>query len=490
MNHHDQLDQILEECLQDVHHGRATVADCLARYPEHRSDLEPLLTLAVALYQLPTPTPSADFRTQSPQRLMARLAPHQTATTPPTPTWWEQLRHWATTAAQPRWALGMASTAALLLLIAVVWGFSPTAEPNPVLVLPTPAVIAELPPTLPATLPPAATNTPSPTLTITTTLQTNLAALREEQTRLATQKELSAAQQAKLAADLDAAWDEYQTTLLASADTLASPLVQALATEALAAQEEVRTLQMTLVPTADQQAELRLVWASRALATAEAWQKQGQTAVAEAALETYTSQLQAWQALPTAQLASASWELAATQFADQYHTLQQFNRPALDQLWQQTTSQLLAVAPAVADQLPILPPGHGGANPGQGQGQPPANPPGNPERELPRPEGEPTSPQPNPPPNPPGQGQENRPINPPGQGQQNNPNTPPNQGGASPNPGQGQENNPVNPPGQGGENPGQGQENNPVNPPGQGGENPGQGNPPGQGGNSPGGGRP
>jgi hypothetical protein len=56
------LDEIVERCLDDLAAGRVTVEDCLARWPEHRDDLEPLLRAATALTGLsveqPRPNPA------------------------------------------------------------------------------------------------------------------------------------------------------------------------------------------------------------------------------------------------------------------------------------------------------------------------------------------------------------------------------------------------------------------------------------------------
>jgi len=55
------LDAVLGECLDALFQG-ATVAECLARYPEQASELEPLLRLAAELAQVQLPAmPRADF---------------------------------------------------------------------------------------------------------------------------------------------------------------------------------------------------------------------------------------------------------------------------------------------------------------------------------------------------------------------------------------------------------------------------------------------
>jgi hypothetical protein len=276
--------------------------------------------------------------------------------------------------------------------------------------------------------------------------------------------QLASGEQTTLAAELNEQWDSYQTTLLAEASVLPPDVVQSLASQALAAQQTAQTLQITPDLTAEEEGALRLAWAGQALQTAAQWEQIGHPLLAQTALMAYTSQVVAWQTLPTAQLGAGGWQSAAEQLATHYPILQQLNGAQSLQAWQGAATQLLVVAPATADVLPItVPPAEQGEeNPSQGQGQP-STPTAVPAGENP------------------GQGGN---ANPPGgQGQGGNPD-PPGQG--EENPGQGQGGNP-NPPGQGEENPGQGQGGNP-NPPGQGGENPGQG----QGGNPnpPGGGRP
>ncbi|MSQ42525.1 MAG: hypothetical protein EXR65_05780, partial [Dehalococcoidia bacterium] len=59
MNVRHDLPAIVDRCLDDLATGRATVADCLARYPQHRAALEPLLTAAAAVRRTPRPAERA-----------------------------------------------------------------------------------------------------------------------------------------------------------------------------------------------------------------------------------------------------------------------------------------------------------------------------------------------------------------------------------------------------------------------------------------------
>lgn len=46
------IDEIVDRCIEDIRGGRATVEECLRRYPERRRDLEPLLRAAAAMSAL------------------------------------------------------------------------------------------------------------------------------------------------------------------------------------------------------------------------------------------------------------------------------------------------------------------------------------------------------------------------------------------------------------------------------------------------------
>ncbi|MDA0302653.1 MAG: hypothetical protein O2822_09010 [Chloroflexi bacterium] len=47
------LASVIDRCLDDLAAGRVTVSECLARYPEHRAALEPLLLAAASMQALP-----------------------------------------------------------------------------------------------------------------------------------------------------------------------------------------------------------------------------------------------------------------------------------------------------------------------------------------------------------------------------------------------------------------------------------------------------
>jgi hypothetical protein len=55
-----ELDAILDECLDDVLHGRRTIADCLAQYPDYAADLKPALQMGLLTARLKSPAMSAE----------------------------------------------------------------------------------------------------------------------------------------------------------------------------------------------------------------------------------------------------------------------------------------------------------------------------------------------------------------------------------------------------------------------------------------------
>jgi hypothetical protein len=67
-------DVILDQCLADLRAQRATIADCLARYPDLADELKPLLETAMALEATPAVQPSAAFKQATRARLL-RLQP-------------------------------------------------------------------------------------------------------------------------------------------------------------------------------------------------------------------------------------------------------------------------------------------------------------------------------------------------------------------------------------------------------------------------------
>ncbi len=76
-----ELEQVLAECIDDIRLGRASVDDCLERYPRLRQELGPLLDMAVRLPPAPDERPSSEFRAR------ARLALQQEISRSKAPRW-------------------------------------------------------------------------------------------------------------------------------------------------------------------------------------------------------------------------------------------------------------------------------------------------------------------------------------------------------------------------------------------------------------------
>lgn len=68
------FDDILAICLDDLLAGRATVDDCLRRYPEQAPELRPLLTIAQAVQSAPAVEPPPLFAAAAPARLQNIIA--------------------------------------------------------------------------------------------------------------------------------------------------------------------------------------------------------------------------------------------------------------------------------------------------------------------------------------------------------------------------------------------------------------------------------
>jgi hypothetical protein len=69
------IEMILDECLEAIRTGRATVAACLAKYPDFQDELGPLLALAMELGRAQEVKPSAAFRLKTRSRLLGLPAP-------------------------------------------------------------------------------------------------------------------------------------------------------------------------------------------------------------------------------------------------------------------------------------------------------------------------------------------------------------------------------------------------------------------------------
>ncbi|MCL4487389.1 MAG: hypothetical protein M1570_04580 [Chloroflexi bacterium] len=53
---------VLDACLDDIELHNASIADCLAKYPEYAEELKPLLQAAIAVRSAPDVHPSPEFK--------------------------------------------------------------------------------------------------------------------------------------------------------------------------------------------------------------------------------------------------------------------------------------------------------------------------------------------------------------------------------------------------------------------------------------------
>ena len=72
-------EKLLDQCLRDIQSGKATLEECLDRYPEQREELEPLLNLAMRLQSVEKIGAPKEFRNASKARLMKFLAGYDTS---------------------------------------------------------------------------------------------------------------------------------------------------------------------------------------------------------------------------------------------------------------------------------------------------------------------------------------------------------------------------------------------------------------------------
>lgn len=83
----DKLTDILASCLDSIEQGERTIEECLALYPEHRNDLEPLLSTVATIRERADFAPRPGFRQASRARLLKNLRTRRLAAS------WKPVRH-------------------------------------------------------------------------------------------------------------------------------------------------------------------------------------------------------------------------------------------------------------------------------------------------------------------------------------------------------------------------------------------------------------
>jgi len=74
----EKIEIILTECIKDIKSGRATLAECLNRYPSRRSELEPLLNLALNIQGPPFMELEGSYKQAAKARLLQQIRADET----------------------------------------------------------------------------------------------------------------------------------------------------------------------------------------------------------------------------------------------------------------------------------------------------------------------------------------------------------------------------------------------------------------------------
>ena len=67
------IEDILAQCIEDIRAGRCSFEDCLARYPSISKQLEPLLRIALEIWEPPDVKPSPAFKVRARVQLMEQI---------------------------------------------------------------------------------------------------------------------------------------------------------------------------------------------------------------------------------------------------------------------------------------------------------------------------------------------------------------------------------------------------------------------------------
>lgn len=75
----DNLELILEDCVNDMIHNASSVEECLARHPQHSTQLEPLLHSAALFARGGRVHPSSNFRWRTRAKLLQHIFQQRTS---------------------------------------------------------------------------------------------------------------------------------------------------------------------------------------------------------------------------------------------------------------------------------------------------------------------------------------------------------------------------------------------------------------------------
>lgn len=111
----NEFSEILDDCLRRISDGRSRPEECLALYPEHARELEPLLRAAGRLERGRGILPSDSFRARTRARVMAHARAH-----PPR----------STGGLRPAWRMAVSLTVLAIVLMLSTTAFAQAAVPG------------------------------------------------------------------------------------------------------------------------------------------------------------------------------------------------------------------------------------------------------------------------------------------------------------------------------------------------------------------------
>ena len=106
------FEDILAESIDDIKADKASVEDCLGRYPSMREQLEPLLRIALEIRKPPTGKPSPSFKVKARVRLMDRIHAREGETRWP----WRRRHSWLRPVAYVK-RLSMSMAGVILVIV-------------------------------------------------------------------------------------------------------------------------------------------------------------------------------------------------------------------------------------------------------------------------------------------------------------------------------------------------------------------------------------
>jgi len=107
------IEEILIQCIEDIKAGKASLTDCLERYPDMRQELEPLLRIALSIKEPSDIKPSDAFKVRARVNLMDHIYASQSKQRSIQPVQQASFRHFWSTG----WARAVAISVVVILCI-------------------------------------------------------------------------------------------------------------------------------------------------------------------------------------------------------------------------------------------------------------------------------------------------------------------------------------------------------------------------------------